>query len=274
MNKLICRIKVRYTYSMRLLRQLVITDFRLRYKGSALGYVWTVLKPLMLFAIMYLVFINFLKFGTGEPHFAVQLLLGLIMWNYFVEVTMNGMSAIVGRGDLMRKLSFPRYVIVLAGSFSAIINLGINLCVVLVLVLLNGVQLTWYALLIVPIIIELFVFALGLALLLAALYVKLRDLNYIWEVVLQAGMYATPIIYPVSLVIYYSPIAAKVAMLSPMAQMIQDARHVIVSRDVITVWHIFDGGVYAYIPLALVIAIVVIAAIYFRRSSPNFAEDI
>lgn len=274
MAKFISRIKQRYTYSARLLRQLVITDFKLRYKGSALGYVWTVLKPLMLFAIMYLVFINFLKFGADEPHFAVQLLLGLILWNYFVEVTMNGMSAIVGRGDLMRKLSFPRYVIVLAGSFSAIINLAINLCVVLVLVLLNGVQLTWHALLIIPIIIELFAFALGLALLLAALYVKLRDLNYIWEVFLQAGMYATPIIYPVSLILQYSPLAAKIAMLNPMAQIIQDARHVVVSQDVITVWRIFDGGIYAYIPLFIVVAVLVVATIYFKKASPNFAEEV
>lgn len=274
MAKFISRIKQRYTYSARLLRQLVITDFKLRYKGSALGYVWTVLKPLMLFAIMYLVFINFLKFGADEPHFPVQLLLGLIFWNYFVEVTMNGMSAIVGRGDLMRKLSFPRYVIVLAGSFSAIINLGINLCVVLVLVLLNGVQLTWHALLIIPIVIELFAFALGLALLLGALYVKLRDLNYIWEVILQAGIYATPIIYPVSLVMAYSPLAAKIAMLNPMAQMIQDARNVVISRDIVTVWHIFDGGIYAYIPIFIVIAVLVVATIYFKKASPNFAEDI
>lgn len=274
MADFISRIKRRYTYSARLLKQLVITDFKLRYKGSALGYIWTILKPLMLFAIMYLVFINFLKFGANVPHFAVQLLLGLILWNYFVEVTMNGMSAIVGRGDLMRKLSFPRYVIVLAGSFSAIINLGINLCVVLVLVLLNGVQLTWHALLIIPIIIELFAFALGLALLLGALYVKLRDLNYIWEVLLQAGMYATPIIYPISLVMTYSLTAAKLAMLNPMAQIIQDARYAIVSQDVITVWRIFDGGMYAYIPIFIVIVVLVVAVIYFKKASPNFAEDI
>ena len=136
MNHFVVIIRQRYTYAMRLLRQLVITDFKLRYKGSALGYVWTILKPLLLFAIMYVVFINFLKFGAKEPHFAVQLLLGLVLWNYFVEVTVNGMSAIVSRGDLMRKLYFPRYVVVLSGSFSAIINLAINLCVVLVLILI------------------------------------------------------------------------------------------------------------------------------------------
>lgn len=267
-------LRARYNYSLILLKQLVITDFKIRYKGSALGYIWTLLKPLALFAIMYLVFINFLKFGADEPHFAVQLLLGIILWNYFTEVTMNGMSAIVGKGDLMRKLSFPRYVVVVAGSFSAIINLGINLLVVAVLMLLNGVEFTPRAFMIVPLVIELFIFALSIAFLLGALYVKLRDINYIWELLLQVGFYATPIIYPVALVIKYSPEAAKVAMLNPLAQIVQDARHALVSSDVMTTWKIFDGGAYVLIPFAVVAIFLVISVWYFKKASPSFAEDI
>lgn len=259
---------------MRLLKQLVITDFKLRYKGSFLGYVWTVLKPLALFAVMYVVFINFLKFGADEPHFPVQLLLGIVLWNYFVEVTTGGMQAIVGKGDLMRKLSFPRYVIVVAGSFSAIINLAINLCVVLVLVFINGVVLTPQALWVIPIIIELFLFALAVALLLSALYVKLRDLNYIWELVLQIGLYATPIIYPASLLLKHSDALAKLAFLNPMAQMIQDARHFVVSPSVTTTFNLFDGGAYALIPYAIVGTLVVIAVWYFKKASPYFAEEV
>src|SRR4051812_41217082 len=117
----------KYRYSTILLRQLVITDFKLRYKGSVLGYVWTLLRPLALFAILYTVFVYFLKIGSSTPHYAVYLLIGVVLWNYFIEVTNNGLSAIVGKGDLMRKLAFPRYVVVLAGSLSALINLSINL---------------------------------------------------------------------------------------------------------------------------------------------------
>jgi len=275
MTDAISRIKKKYTYSMRLLKQLVITDFKLRYKGSVLGYVWTVLKPLMLFAVMYVVFINFLKFGADEPHFAVQLLLGIVLWNYFVEVTMNGMSAVVGKGDLMRKLSFPRYVVVIAGSFSAIINLAINLVVVLVLITLNGVALSWAVLWIIPVILELFVLALSIAMLLGALYVKLRDLNYIWELLLQVGFYVTPIFYPMSLVIEHAGLTiAKLAMLNPMAQIIQDARYALVSTDVTTIWKLFDGGPYAYIPLAIVLILFVIATLYFKKRSPYFAEEV
>jgi len=264
----------RYRYSVILLRELVRTDFKLRYKGSALGYVSTVLKPLALFAVMYVVFIHFLKFGAAEPHFAVALLLGIVMWNYFIEVTMNGMSAIVGKGDLMRKLSFPRYVIVVAGSVSGLINLLINLLVVGLLIVLNGVELAPRALLLIPILLELFVFSLSISFLLAALYVKLRDVNYIWELLLQVGFYATPIFYPVSIIAKYSVVAAKIALLNPMAQMIQDARYAVISPSTTTTWSAFDGGAYAYIPLAIVATLSVLAIMYFKRNSPKFAEEV
>src|SRR5690349_12624172 len=83
-----------------LLRELVVTDFKLRYQGSVLGYLWSLLKPLMLFAIMYAVFVHFLRFGEGIDHFAVSLLLGIVMWTFFTEATTQGMQAIVTRGDL------------------------------------------------------------------------------------------------------------------------------------------------------------------------------
>jgi ABC-2 type transport system permease protein len=117
-------IKDRYRYSAIILKQLVVTDFKLRYKGSVLGYLWTLLRPLALFAVLYVVFVNFLRFGDDIPHYPVYLLLGVVLWSYFVEVTVNGVTSIVGKGDLMRKLSFPRYVVVIAGSVSALINLA------------------------------------------------------------------------------------------------------------------------------------------------------
>jgi ABC-2 type transport system permease protein len=203
------------------LKQLVITDFKLRYKGSALGYLWTLLRPLALFAVLYVVFVNFLRFGADIPHFPIYLLLGVVLWSYFVEVTNNGLTSIVNKGDLMRKLSFPRYVIVIAGSISAVINLAINLLVVLAFMVINGVPLTLMALWLPLIILELFVFSLGLSFLLSALYVRFRDINYVWEVLLQAGFYMTPIIYPLSQVAKISDFAAKAVLLNPVAQIIQ-----------------------------------------------------
>lgn len=264
----------KYRYSIILLRQLVITDFKLRYKGSVLGYVWSLLKPLALFAVLYVVFIHFLKFGANSPHAAVLLLVGVVFWNYFTEVTSNGLSAIVNKGDLMRKLSFPRYVIVVAGSFSALINLAINLVVVCFFLILNGVDLSWSVFWIIPLIVELFILGLSVAFLLSALYVKFRDITYIWELVLQAGFYATPILYPISLVIAASPIAAKIMILNPVAQIIQDVRASIIPTGAETVTSIYNNPYMQLIPLAIVVSLVFVSTLYFRKKSAGFAEDI
>lgn len=265
----------KYRYSIILLKQLVITDFKLRYKGSALGYVWSLLRPLALFAILYVVFVYFLKIGSTIPHYAVYLLLGVVMWSYFVEVTTNGLSAIVGKGDLMRKLAFPRYVVVLAGSLSALINLGINLVVVAIFMVINGVPFEWRTLLIIPFIVELFVFALGIAFLLSALYVRFRDINYIWEVVLQAGFYATPILYPIDLVLKVTPWIAQLMILNPVAQIIQDARYFVVTPNALTLGSLYSQHQYFYvIPLLITLIFIVLGAMYFRKRSPSFAEEI
>lgn len=271
---MIKRLRSKYTYSLILLRQLVITEFKLRYRGSFLGYVWTLLRPLALFAVLYVVFFYFLRFGAGIPHFPVYLLLGIVLWSYFIEVTTNGLSAIVGHGDLMRKLYFPRYVIVIAGSFSALINLAINLIVVSIFMAISGVSLSWHILWVIPLIIELFVFALSIAFLLSALYVKFRDINYIWEVVLQAGFYATPIIYPLSIVLTISPLAAKIMLLNPLAQIIQDMRAAVVSADTATITSVFGNSYMHVVPIIIIVLFAIISMLYFKKKSPGFAEDI
>jgi len=274
MNILPTRLRQRYAYSIILLKQLVITDFKLRYQGSALGYVWSLLRPLFLFLILYIVFANFLKLGSTIPHYPVYLLLGVIFWSYFTEVTSLGMSAIVSKGDLMRKINFPKYVIVIAGSFSAFINLIINFVVIGGFMLITGVDIYWHSLLIIPLIAQLFMLSLGIAFLLSALYVKLRDLNYIWEIFLQAAFYATPILYPLSLVMDKSHLAAKLLLLNPVAQIIQDARSVLVTSQTDTFENVFGSGWYRMIPVSLTILLMIVAAWYFRKQSPKFAEEV
>lgn len=268
------KLKQKYHYSLVLLRQLVITDFKLRYKGSVLGYVWTLLRPLALFAVLYVVFVGFLRVGNAVPHYAVYLLLGVVFWNYFVEVTMNGVSAIVGKGDLLRKLSFPRYVVVVAGSLSALINLTINLVVLDIFMVINNVPFTLNILLVIPLIVELFIFALSIAFILSALYVRFRDINYIWEVVLQAGFYATPILYPITLVIDKSQIVAQAMMLNPLAQIIQDARYLAITQESLTITAIYNNPYMRLVSLAIVAAFAVIGVWYFKKQSPSFAEEI
>ena len=105
-------LKKRYHYAIVVFKELVKTDFQLRYQGSFLGMVWSVLKPLMLFAVMYVVFVKFLKFSDGTPTFPISLLCGTCLWSFFSESTSMGMQSIVGRGDLLRKVHFPNYIIV------------------------------------------------------------------------------------------------------------------------------------------------------------------
>lgn len=256
-----------------LLRELIITDFKLRYQGSALGYAWSMLKPLFLFAILYVVFNHFLKLGRDIEHFPVYLLLGIVLWGFFTEATTNGLNAIIARGDLIRKINFPRYIIVISGTVSALINLAFNLIVVFIFILVNGVHLSPMALLIIPLIVELYVFSLGLAFFLSALNVRLRDIGYLWEVFLQAAFYATPIIYPVAMVVAESPLAAKLIMFNPIAQVVQDIRYVLVTQQSITLYQLVSGWK-VLVPYVIVIVVAVLGVWYFNKRAKTFAEDI
>lgn len=262
----------RYRYSTILLKQLVKSDFKLRYQGSALGYIWSLLRPLLLFATLYVVFARFLKFGADIPHYPQYLLLGILLWNYFIEVTSGSVGAIVGKGDLIRKINFPKYVIILAGSFSAFINLLLNFVVLAIFMAVGHIGLTWHALLIIPLIAELFIFSLAVAFFLSALYVRFRDITYIWEVVMQAAFYGTPILYKLSIVPHE---VAKFLILSPMAQIIQDARHALITTKTETIYTVYGGDKLIWaIPLGLSLMICVLAATYFRRRSKYFAEEV
>lgn len=253
-----------------ILREMVVTDFKIRYQGSVLGYLWSLLKPLFMFAILYVVFTQVFKLGKGVEHFPVYLLLGIVLWNFFTEATMTGLSSIVAAGDLIRKISIPRYLIVVASSASALINLLLNLVVVVLFAFINHVEVRWEWLLIIPIILELFIFAQAVAFLLSALYVKFRDINYIWELFLQAGFYATPIIYPVVLI---PEQFQKLILLNPMAQIIQDARYFFVTDTTVTLWNKAQLPL-TLAPLAFIALIVIIASVYFKKQSRTFAEDI
>jgi ABC-2 type transport system permease protein len=257
-----------------LLRELVVTDFKLRYQGSVLGYLWSLLKPLLLFAILYVVFVKFLKFGGDVEHYPVYLLLGVVMWSFFIEATSQGMQAIVARGDLIRKINFPKYIIVISGTISALINLILNLLVVLVFIFINGVDLHFSALWLPINILELYVFSLAIAFLLGAMYVKYRDISHIWEVFLQGAFYGTPILYPISMVVAQSEIAAKILMLNPVAQIVQDARFNIITHQTVTVESLIKNPFVVAIPYAIVVVLIVFASWYFRKNQKYFAENV
>lgn len=268
------KLKNRYRYSVILLKQLVKTDFKIRYQNSVLGYLWTLLRPLFLFAILYVVFVKILGTGKGIPHFGVYLLLGIVLWNYFVEVTTGSVASIVGKGDIMRKVSFPRYVIVLAGSFAALINLVFNFIVVGIFMFIAKTEISSSVVLLPLLIIELFAFSLSIGFLLSALYVKFRDIGFIWEVIIQAAFFAVPIMYAFSFVISKNITVAKLLISNPIAQIIQDARYMLITTQTDTIRSVFGNPWALAIPIAIVIALSIISVIYFKRRSPYFAEDV
>jgi ABC-2 type transport system permease protein len=255
-----------------LVSELVRTDFKLRYQGSALGYIWSLLRPLLLFVILYIVFVKLLKLGNGVPHYPVYLLVGIVMWNYFYEMTVLSLGSIVSRGDLIRKISIPRWSIVLSTSISATINLLLNILVIIVFMIINHVPvdrgMVWLPLLFV----EVYLFALGLSLFLSAAFVKYRDISYIWEVLLQAGFYATPVLYPLSRITNLT--FRKIILLNPMAQILQEIRYVTITHQTITANQVFKGQWFIALPFILILVVLFLGLVYFRKQSKYFAENI
>ena len=257
-------------YNRSLLRELVVSEFKLRYQGSVLGYLWSIMKPLAMFTVLYIVFSKLVKFGDAIPNYSVYLLLGIVLWTFFVEATMAGLDSIVSRESLIRKVQLPKYIIVLASSLTAFINLGINMLVVIFFMTITGVGLTLNAVYFPLFIIELFIFSVGVSFFLSALYVKFRDFKHIWELVIQSLFYLTPIIYPLSIV---SEKYANLIMLSPMAQIIQGARWSLVTDKTITA-HQQNGLPLALVPPLIVLVVATLAALYFKKTSKDFAENV
>jgi ABC-2 type transport system permease protein len=249
---------------------MVKTDFKLRYQASVLGYLWTLLRPLALFTILYMVFVRLLKIGASIPHNAIYLLFGIVIWGFFAEVTNQGLASLVGRADLLRKIRFPRYVVVVSVAVSALISFALSMVVIVLFMVLARVppslDILWLPLLFL----ELVAFSLSFAFFLSALYVRYRDMSYIWEVVLQAAFYATPIIYPLSML----PVRyAKVLMLNPMAQIIQDARYCLVTPETVTMTQLYGTPWVRVIPVGITLVMVAASLRSFRQRSPYFAEE-
>lgn len=267
-------LKHKYSYSWILIREIVITDFKLRYQGSMLGYVWSLLKPLFMFAILYVLFGLVLKTGETVEHFPVYLLLGLLLWNFFAEVTSISLTTIVGKGDLIRKLNFPKYVLVLSSTIGAFINLTISFVVLIGFMIFNQVDLSWNILYFPLLVLQLVILSVGVGFMLSALYVKFRDISYIWEIVMQAAFYLTPIFYTMDFVANKSLQVAQWQLMNPMAQIIQDSRYALVTSQTQTINDLFSSGIYRLIPVSITIFIVVLAGWYFKKKSPGFAEEV
>ncbi|OZG61783.1 ABC transporter system, permease protein [Bifidobacterium lemurum] len=279
MSKFMKTVENRYHYSLVVLRELVRTDFKLRYQGSFLGIAWSVLKPLMLFCVMYVVFAKFLRMSDGTPTYPVVLLLGISTWQFVEEATSVGLRSVVDRGDLLRKIHFPNYIVVVSSTIGALISYAINLVVVLVFALFSHVQFTWRVLLLPLNFIELYILSLGIALLLSSMYVYFRDIAHLWDVLKQVLFYAMPVIYPLGMVMDnqslqpFGKLIAQMQLLNPIAQTVQDIRHNLIAPETQpTIWTISGHVWMGLIPVALSVFIFWLGIYVFRKNNRKFAE--
>jgi len=253
---------------------LAVMDFKLRFFGSVLGYLWSLLRPLMLFGILYFVFSQIVRIGGGVENYPLQLLIGVLLFTYFSEVTGRAVTSMVDQETLVRKVSFPRMAIPVSVALTASFNLALNLLTVGAFVVAGGVapRLSW---LLVPIpLVLLVVLATGVAMLVSALYVPFRDLKPIWDVLLQALFYATPIFYPVQLLLDYDERIAHAALTNPLAALVVETRHLILGDAAPGAAEAIGGGVRLLLPLGVVVGLAALGFGVFNRMAPRVAEEL
>jgi ABC-2 type transport system permease protein len=250
------------------------TDWKVRFFGSVLGYIWSLLRPLLLFGILYVVFSEVVGTGDNVEHFPIVLLSGMMLYFFFGEVTGAATTSLVDREALVRKVGFPRMVVPLAVAVVGAFNLLLNLVVLAIFLALNGVAVRWSWLLVPVPIVLVGVLATGTGLLLAALYVRFRDIKPIWDVVLQALFYATPILYPIQLVQAKSETLTHLLMASPLAALIQWMRRLLLGPDTPSAASAIGGAVWLLVPAAILVAITALGFWVFGRAAPTAAEEL
>jgi ABC-2 type transport system permease protein len=250
------------------------TEFKLRYFGSVLGYFWSLMRPLLFFGVIYVFFTKVINLSKGIPHYGVYLLAGIVFWNYLAEATGGCVACLVAREGLLRKVRFPRMVVPLSVSLTATFNLAMNFIAVIVFALANGIspKLSWLEL--IPIAGGFIVLATGVGMVLAALYVRFRDVQPIWDVALQVWFYASPIMYSAKSYDRFAPGFEKIALLNPTATLFTQMGHAFI--DPVALPSAFDaaGIVTPLIAIALIPAVFAFGWWFFTLEAPRVAENL
>jgi ABC-2 type transport system permease protein len=263
-----------------------VTEFKRVYFGTVLGYLWSLIRPLMLFGVLLFVFTQVFKVGSDQvDHYPVMLLLGIVLFTFFQESSTNSVTSVVAQEGVVRKTQFPRLVIPLSTVLTGAFNFCLNLIVVLVFVLAFGIAPTWTWLLFPFALAALFIFTAAVSMALSVLYVRFRDVAIIWVVFAQVLFYATPILYPITA--FENRTYERILMINPLAVIFEQVR----------VWILAEpqaattasgapqphaptaveaaGGVLGLLPAAIVfVAVCAFGAWIFRRDAPRIAEDL
>ncbi len=250
---------------------LAVTEFKLTFFGSALGYLWSLMKPLMLFGVLYLVFTNVFKLGTEVEFYPVYLLAGIVMWSYFLETTSGCVNCLVNRENLLRKIRFPRMVIPLSVAVTATFNFGLNLIAVGVFVLIQGVPVRASWLLLPLLVVVLVVLAVGIGMLLSALFVRYRDIAPIWDVCCQVLFYGTPILYVATKI---PPSFLQISMANPLAVLTTQMRRWLLDPAAPGAGTLAGSPAFLLIPLGITVGLFILGLVVFSREAPRVAEDL
>lgn len=258
---------------------IAVMQWKMRFFGSVLGYVWQLVRPLLLFGVLYVFFTVISRIGSGsEPslkYYGTQLLGSIVLFTFFGEATGNAVRGVVDNEALVRKIQFPRLVIPVSSVMLALFNLCLNLFVVLIFGLIQGVRpmVSWVEL---PLIIGLLtVLCSGFAMLLSAMFVYFRDIQPIWEVVNQVLFYASPVIIPLTTIKQkLSPALVHLYMGSPLAIVFQQFRHAMVNPAAESAGNAMGGPKLLVIPILITLAIFVLGFWVFNRTAPKVAEDL
>jgi ABC-2 type transport system permease protein len=250
---------------------LATTDFKLRFYGSTLGYAWTLVRPFALFGVLWIVFAEILELGGDVKDYPAYILLSMTFFQFFRAIVDNGLLCLVARENLLRKMRFPRLVIPMAVTLSALFELALTLVAVTIFLFGSGIWPTWGWLELIPIAMLLTMLGSGLGLLLSVLYVRFRDMAPIWDVVAQMLFYATPVIYVATMVpdswrmwVLFNPLAAAVTQL----------RHAVIDQKAPTAAAAIGGGDRLLVPLAIVFGLLALGAWAFSREAPRVAENL
>jgi ABC-2 type transport system permease protein len=251
---------------------LAVTDFKLRFFGSVLGYLWQLMRPLLLFGVLYLVFTKFIRIGGSVPFYPAMLLSNIILYTFFAEGT-GAVTSLVDRENLIRKVQFPLLAIPLSTVLLATFNLVLNGFAVMIFAVASGVRPHWTWLQLPLLLLALAILVLGLAMLLSALFVRFRDVKPMWEVGLQLAFYGTPILYAIE-TIQISDWLRELIMLNPLAAILQQFRHAVIDPSAPTAVEAAGGWAALMVPGAIILGCFALGIWFFNREAPRVAEEL
>jgi ABC-2 type transport system permease protein len=252
---------------------MAVLEFKLRFFGSVLGYFWQLMRPLMLFGVLYVVFTQALTLGQGVLFYPVLLLTGIVIYTFFADATSSSVSAVLDRENIVRKIHFPRLAIPAAVVLSAIFNLGLNLLAVGTFFAIQGVPVRASWLELPFLLLYVVVFAFGLSMLLSAWFVRYRDVRPIWDVVLQITFYASPVLWTIER-IDIEWLKTLILHLNPLAPLLVQVRHSLVDPAAPSAADALGGPLHLLVPCGIVAGVFCLGLYVFSRAAPRIAEDL